>query len=640
MKLMKNKAITIIVICLISFLMIMTSVCPTYVRADDSAVNFDKTNVLDDLKSSNDFDILEYPYFPLNNEIKIINFVEYCYTVKINKQDDYGLYVYLYNPSGKNIDTTGSANTIQMAVSYDDDGVPNDYEKFGLKFCSKSEESNYKNLFYKFKVVDKKINGKTFIDRVNSNQRRYDVSGIEILDEGKNLPTDYGVGGTYLFTGYAKGYGIDVSAESTLTCEVNDLETVKLDVHSTYYRTGEYTTNLKHDLTSVYFAVPNRFFEEYGKLQKIKAEWYEYETTPVCITSNSTVYDLLYPYLGKLTNESTDNPLELYNGYREEVGSNGHYDHYSWAYNCDYAVVDESCKRISYLFSTEGKSISDYVLSSERLKTYTETYDKSFADGYIDVPGKNISHDLFEKTLSADRTEINYVDDDIHHKLVEFDADNTFDMLNFDDSFSGWQKFFLRLFGFAPNSDDNSYKDISPIYVVTPDDMKRDNLSSTLLIDGSDEALREFKSFYNESVSDDKTVVLFRFAQTDYMNLPVMAYNGSTGKRLSANEGTDTYIVQESIFFNFDILYLTFNKVGKYTVIPVVSSPIDIYNDITLPSSGFDLLKLIIGLILLIILLVILNSTGILPLIVKIIVWVISAPFKFIKWLIDKFRSD
>ena len=191
-------------------------------------------------------------------------------------------------------------------------------------------------MWCKFKIIEKKVNGTTFFDRVNSNQRRYDVSGIEITTYGKNLPDEYGVGGTYLFTGYAKGYGPDETAESNLTCDVNKLETIELEVFDTYYRTGEYEHNHRHDLTSVYFAVPNRFFEEYGKLQKIKAEWYEYETTPICITSNDTVYDLLYPYLGKYTNESDENYLQLYTGWQEMVGSSGHYDKYDWAYNCDY----------------------------------------------------------------------------------------------------------------------------------------------------------------------------------------------------------------------------------------------------------------------------------------------------------------
>lgn len=632
-KTIRNK----IYACFLVILLLITSLFSmgfTTASADTNELKFDQTNVMDDLRSSKTFNVLNYPFYQSEKpEMYIMNVVEYCYSFDVLNQNEYGLYLYLYNPNGRNIDTTDGANNVQMGVSYNADGKPTDYEKFDLKFCSKSEEKFYEGLFYKFKVIDHvSADGKTMVQRVKSSARRYDISGIEILEKNKTLPVDYGVGGTYTFKGYAKGYGADTSAESTLTCEINELETISLEVHSTYYRTGEYETNHRHDLTSVYFAVPNRFFEEYGKLQKIKAEWYEYQTTPICVTSSDTVYDLLYPYLGQYTYESSGNYLQLYTGYQQLVGSNGHYDKYDWAYNCDYTTaINESCKRISYLFSTNGAAIGSYVLSSERIKSYVQSYNKSFTDGYINIPGKTISHDLFEKTLSESRTAVPYVGNDIHHKLVEFDADNTFDMLSYDETHSGWHKFFAKLFGLAPNDVDQSYKGISPIHIVTAEDMAKDNLASTLLIDGSDDALEDFRDFYNKSTEEDKTVVLFRFAQTDYMNLPVIAYNSKTGTNISKQYGKDTYIITESVFLNFDIIQLTFNKEGVYTVIPVVNSPIDIYNDITIPAAdGLAWWQILLAIIFLILALWLLSITGILPLLVKGIVWLILLPFRLI----------
>ncbi|MDY6367723.1 MAG: hypothetical protein SPL13_04335 [Clostridia bacterium] len=610
----------------------------------DSVNAFDNTNVLDDLRSSESFNILKYP-FTESKDIQIINFVEYCYSFRANMRDNYGLYVYIYNPKGLNLDT-GDANFIQMAVSYDENGNPTDYEKFGLKYLSKAEESNYKNLFYKFKVIDREINGTTFFDRVNSNERRYDVSGIELLTYGKNLATEYNVAGSFRFTGYAKGYGSDEDAESTLNCDVKELETITLQTHSTYYRTGEYARNHKHDLTSVYFSVPNRFFETYGALQKIKAEWYEYQTTPIVITSNSAVYDLLYPYIGVNVNDNTNIPIQIYTGYQEMVGSNGHYDKYDWAYNCNYTdAVNTRCNEINYLFSTEGKDISEYVLSSARLKSYVESYTKTYKNGRISVPGKNISADLFESGLSPERTAVPYVGN-VHHKLVDFDAGDTFDMLNYSDTNSAWKQFFAGLFGLAPRELDESYKGISPIRIVTDSDMAKENLARTLLINGSESELNAFKSFYNNAKNNNETVVLFRFAQTDYMCLPVMCYNCQTGKNLdknglfdSADYGESTYVVSESVFLNFDIIQLTFNKDGVYTVIPVVNSPIDIYNDITLPKKETSWWKTLLMYLLLILLLILLAATGVLPLILKGIVWVILLPFRFIAAIIKSIKK-
>ena len=50
---------------------------PVQAKAD-SGNAFDNTNVLDDLRSSESFNILKYP-FTESKDIQIINFVEYCY---------------------------------------------------------------------------------------------------------------------------------------------------------------------------------------------------------------------------------------------------------------------------------------------------------------------------------------------------------------------------------------------------------------------------------------------------------------------------------------------------------------------------------------------------------------------------------
>ena len=621
--------------------LIIAITIPVPAKADGDK-GFDDTDVLSDLRSSDGFDILRYP-FGESKDLRIVNFVEYCYSYRANMRDNYGLYVYIYNPKGLNLDT-GNANFIQMAVNYDEYGNPREFEKFGLKFLSKAEESNYRNLFYKFKVIDREINGTTFFDRVNSNERRYDVSGIEILTRGNNTAIEYNVAGSFRFTGYAKGYGPDENAESTLSCEVKELETVTLETHSTFYRTGEYAKDIRHDLTSVYFSVPDRFFENYGTLQRIKAEWYEYVTTPVVITSNGAVYDSLYPYLGVNVNDNTEIPVQIYTGYRNMLGENGHYDKYDWAYNCNYTdAVDRRCDELFYLFSTEGNSISEYVLPSERLKRYAENYTKTYKHGKIKVPGKDISGDLFESGLAPERESVPYVDGDIHHKLVDFDAGDTFDMLNYIDGNTGWQRLFAGLFGLSPRELDESYIGVSPIRVVTDEDMNKSDVARELLINKNE--LNGFRAFYENAKNNSEKVVLFRFAQTDYECLPVMCYDRVTGRNYdkngildNADYGESTYVVLESVFFNFDVIQLTFVKDGVYTAIPVVNSPVDIYNDMTLPERAARW-KLLLAYLLCILLLIVLAASGILPLILKAILFVLTLPLNAIGAVIRKVKK-
>ena len=151
----------------------------------EETVDFEKTYVLDDLTSSEDFNILTYPFYEsIEPTVKIINVVEYCYSFKESVSQNYGLYLYIYNPNALNI--LKEDNFVQMAVAYNEDNTPSAYDRFTLKYCSKTEESEYSGLFYKFKVVDKQgADGKTVKDRVNSNGRRYDISGLEFNVDGE-----------------------------------------------------------------------------------------------------------------------------------------------------------------------------------------------------------------------------------------------------------------------------------------------------------------------------------------------------------------------------------------------------------------------------------------------------------------------
>ena len=126
------------------------SATTAYAVNNDNA--FDNTELLDDFKDENgnfiaDFNYSDYPFKHLDTENKffVMNFMEYCYSYKTNLQDHYGLYLYVYNPNGYELIEDSEANKVQMAVSWrteTQDGqtvtVADDYEKFGLKYCSKS----------------------------------------------------------------------------------------------------------------------------------------------------------------------------------------------------------------------------------------------------------------------------------------------------------------------------------------------------------------------------------------------------------------------------------------------------------------------------------------------------------------------
>ncbi len=620
----------------------------TVFAATNAQTRFEKTNVLDDLQSSDGFNILNYP-FDSTGVIKhpeIMNVVEYCYSFKVNMRGNYGVYLYFYNPQGLNINTDSRANKVQMAVSYgtnkDGETIPTAYEKFDLQFCSVSTEPNYYRLFYKFKVIDRKgADGKTIAERVNSNARRYDISGIELLTNGERNATEYTVGGTYTFTGYAQGYGADTNAESTLTCEVRNLETIRLDLSGkddgidkrTYWRSNSSSKGAHHQnqINSVFFAIDKDVLNKYGYiLQKIKAEWHEYKTAPAIVIDNKEVYDKLKVYNGVKISEGYDRSrgvtLQNYDSYH----STGNYWSYAYTWNktittdglqpswCDY--VDTL---LPLLFYTGGIKVDDYVLLPETLQETFETYNKSYENGHLTFNGKDYSADLFTDSVDEGRTR--------GYNLREFDIgnpDDYWDIHSYDDTHSWWNK--LWDYGFGSIVTDDTYLDIPPIQMVTPQDMAVSDLATHLKINSED--VNNFREYYN-NVKADKELFIFRYAVTDYWAEDLDIWDIENDKHYNHvnYKPNDTHVGevrQGTQFFDFDIIEFTFNNEGIYTVIPVVSSPVDHISAYTpsIEAQGRDLLKIILAILALILLLIILAP--VLPYIIQFIVWLVLLPFK------------
>lgn len=615
--------------------------------SNSTGLSFESSNVLDDLFSSTvnglPFDIKNFP-FNEKSSIQILNFVEFCYTYKESKKDDFGLYVYVYNPQGLDIDKTSKQNKIQLATYSDEFGEH--YDKFELQFINEAEQSNYKGLFYKYKIVDKKgADGKTLIDRVNSNERVYKVSGIELLTKGNTNATEYGVGGTYKFSGYAKGYGPDVNAESNLVCSVENLETLSLEVHHTNYRTGVSNLGADHynEVNTVYFAVPNRIFKEYGNLQKIRAEWWEYKTKMAAITSNYDYYkNTLLPYTGTYTGEYNSSVNNyLYSGYYGQSGM-GYANHYfDWTYNKDLSMKsslmftqtyhsDKVSDIMPYAFyspAVDVDSVFKFLYSdpiagsvdSTQVAEWIYTYSNNLNHGYIDCNGRKISKDLFEDDVDSGR--------DMGYNDKTIDLGDTFDLNSYDSNHNWWNKFWD--YGFSWPDTSEQYSDVAPIYELKESDLSGSDadISKRLLINSDD--VDELKDFFDAAEKNDERVILFRFANTDYYCAPAFAPHVQNITK------TDTYVAQQTVFLDFDIIELTFNKDGVYHVIPVVSSPMDIVNGFTPPPPKFEWWKVILALLILVLLFVLIYP--ILPHVISFVIfifkWVVKIillPFKMI----------
>lgn len=603
---------------------------------------FDSSSVLDDLSSSTidglPFNIDDYT-LDKSKDVQLITLVEYCYGYNDDMCSRYGLYVYVYNPSGKKLAMRSSANKIQMATHYGDDGSPDKYDKFPLVFCSKSTGA-LDGILLKFKLQGVK----SLLPRLNPQSRRYDISGIELLTYPNSNAIDYTVGGTYIFTGFASGYGENAHSPSTLSCITRNFETLQLNVHHTYYRTNVSSLGKNHynEVNTVYFSVPNNIFEKYGYLQKIHAEWWEYKTKMAAITSNESFYKTLLQYVGTDVGTYTKSiPLQLYADYVGSVSTTigrPTIHNYGWSYNVDLStkrsilgmVTEKSNSRyvaniLPYAFYSPVvglDSIFDFFysnpiagsVSSNKITEWIYNYSNDLGHGYIDCNGKELSKDLFESFVDPERT--------MGYNNKTIDLSETFNLKSYDTNHSWWDK--LWDYGLSWPKTNESYYNVSPILILDSASLSGSDsdISKRLLINKAD--VKTMKSFYTNATNDNCSVVLFRFANTDYYCAPAFR----TGLKTSI-ENTDTYVAQETIFLDFDIIELTFNSKEGSFVMATVSSPIDIINEFTPPPRTLNRWKIILAIIILILLLLLLLP--VLPYLVKAFISLFLLPVKIIK---------
>jgi hypothetical protein len=617
------------IFCAVFSLFSYTTAIPA--SAAELPTDYTKTDIMEDLS---DVSTALYPYNPLG-EVQVIRFQEYCYSEKGFYEMYYGLFVYIYNPTEVPLRTERNFNKLNMATEYDEDGQPTEYSNVRLTYCD-----NVSNRLYKFYVADPIpfLNRAKAYAKENGGKRRYDIAGVQLTHTDgtftESQTKDRAYGYTYYFTGYAATCDVNnPSAESTLKCSTSKLETVKLDVHQTNYRTGDYQNNVCDELNTVLFSVPDELFDTYGNLQKIKAEWYEYKTKPVFVTSDMGAYDALKPYIGKDIGESTAE-LDWSVAWDEQPPTDGgiYYYYYNKGYNKknldndlfaqhNYANVATFLPRIDWLIPREGaKNAESYNVSKEEMLEYALDYSNDIAGDAEKIVGAygEYSVKLFENSIDADR--LSLVQE--HNKNAtngyvcqEIDARDKGSLtVQKDQGF--WDKLWHGV----------QYEETGYDPIIVLDDLESlsamtdESFAETYLVK-TDDLIKKSEAddgvsileYCKEEIKNNGKVVLFRFATTDY-------YSSTARFEKIGNGGMsdyDGYVAQETVFLNFDVISLTFRGAeGADVVIPCVADPIDIINGVDAPpdlNTEEDkwalLVRLIVGaLIIITIIIVLLNA--------------------------------
>lgn len=562
-----------------------------------------QTDIEDDLK---DLNKLQYVYNPYGTH-QVVRFTEIFYAEMPEDYQWYALYLYVYNPKLKKLEEQG--NVVNMAVAYDAEGEPSAYENVALTYCDHTNN----RLFYKFKVNATSAKEMLTVARAYEKEygkRRYDITGVQLMYADGTLD-DEAHGRTYFYTGYGKGLGKGADEESTLTCQTVHLDTIELDVHSTYKRMGDITASEGYDLQSqlntVYFSIPEEYFVDYGALQKIKAEWYEYRTRPIYVTSDIDAYRGLIPYIGvdigkgdkdipwrvwwnEVETGTFNDPITLMthrvHSVRETYNDEGGYKLESTLFD-DGAIfahwnimASRQQTRMDWLFFRDNVETSqDYAVSSSELVEYMEKYSSRYS--YKDIVGRYTS-DLFTEVdhhrqhLFENESKNGYI-------CLEFDAGEKTDILikNSEEPWWFWEKCGIG-YDYAVESQ------IDPIIVLDGSAMNgitSEQFGRQYNINDKDQAT--VWAYCKKQIDEGKRPVLFNFAVTDYYSSTArfdkVSKPGESGFWVSSQDG---YVAQETMFLNFDVISLSFRSdKGTEKVIGVVADPIDLIADLEAPSD-------------------------------------------------------
>lgn len=549
------------------------------------------TDPLDDLEGSiiggKEFDISDYAW-DVNLQPQVIYFAEIGYSIYANQMDDYALYIYVYNPSGLVFDDT-VYNKIQMSF-----GSSDSYSKYQLELINYSTKSGYEGLFYKFALYLSDSEKTTILRYLDSTSRIYTVTGIEL--SVNSTVTEYTVAGTYTYTGYQLGYGSSLATESSLACTVeNFTRYFVLDVTQTVYRPeGDYYDGVQSQLNTAIFTVPTYILEDYGLISTIKYEWYEYVTKPILVTEDIVLYDCLDELQGSdiddlegfyfLIQAWSNTDTAFWGLYQETdfyMWSNLTFqDSYTftngvWIGGVSFSNTDAS-DNFAAVFYTGSTSYEDYMVSGEDLQAKLIEYSQALGDTSI---VDRYAAALFMESVQDGRT--------MGYNLAE--SDPTVTIYTNDTVKSFWQ----RIFG--GYDVETTYETLDAFYYVSASDLVGTNAEIAARLYIHEDDVDALKERYYAAAANDETVVLFRFASTDYYAWKITsAYSFSSDDpravaresfvAKNVDENYTGYIAQETVFLNFDIISIAFtNEDGVTTVIPVVMSPQDVISGITPP---------------------------------------------------------
>lgn len=524
--------------------------------------------------------------FNFLQDIWVISFIENGYGT-----DKFGIYLYVYNPNNLDILTDSDKNKVQFAACNSETAVfSSDYVKYNVVLLDKTENNKY----MKFKVDG-------FLS-LQSSERYYAVSGIELHINGNANATEYPIGSVYHCS----------TRDGQTNIYRETLNTVQVDCTHVCYRTddSEKGNGWSNQLSACYFSLPKEYSfgnNPYGTLSEIKADFYLYYTKPILLLNNENLYyDFGLAYAlstssAEFQNNQFINCNDLSFGVLGAVGAN--LAVYPFGYNindfnfrsffgsqyveCNGFLVENNIDALYWLFCDVNADFDDedYYFPAERLESFYDTY-KSFC-------GLNMFEDrqYFEDN-NISRCGFNYGHNNHTYSISKNPEEGAvlgYELIYHNNDF--WANFFDGIFGYQAIQ---SVSGIAPLVRVEYEDARRDKVnaltdeqfSEKYLVDKNQ--VRDLRNKVITSTITGQEVWLFRYDCSEYYGAKAKVYD----KNIS-NNVYDGLVCQEPVYLDWDILSFKFEqdyfKDGTITktTVPVNHSPENVFSDLTRSANDF-----------------------------------------------------
>ena len=550
-----------------------------------------ETYVCDDLKNLG-YDLSQYPKDTSADWIKVIDFYEYGYD-KDGNQAYYGLYLYIYNPSGREI--LAGNNNVQMSFT-DVAGREVPFNKYGVIRMSASMEPGSEFTLYKLYIASSYSIGM----RINGSlTRKYTISGLELQFDGSPYakPVDNLIGASWTYTNYQKNFGTDLDNQLHCETKIEECVKVKMEAASWYSKTSDLGEDYRYEVSSVYFNIPNTFIEAYGNpkdatsgLRTVKGEYYKYVTDGL-IVPDEEWYNGFSNYIDKelytITSYKDNTIGSGYGFYKNypylddsdqlaEDYANGIDKRYELSYNMwlglykvGYMSYGNACNDVqNHICNLAVSTCDDTMYLSQ--EDFLATYNKWGRNHYGDTGGLSLKNADKFTGLGKQPLNISTTDGNLGEAVKTYAS---------SDKRWGLDKRLFKLFNKELYLDEGKSYDIVPIVEIKASDIGK-NMTSATIADNlyvMVEDVEDIRKYYDE-YSDNNHIYLMRLEVNPYycpdVVLTTDVYNKIDTQQDSVR--ATGYYFEKAVFEDIDIFTFTFeDENGKYMTVPVSCDPID-----------------------------------------------------------------